>query len=189
MYGQSLAFALRICLSSSGTVGSSFFGLGLFSGFGSFVVDLGFGCSGSRTVGTGEFSVYAGGGQTVFVVARTVAQVSFEFVILVGEFHTLGKGGSAFKVRHRHFENGVLHTFYASTGLQSALEFGAFDFVHTEACSSRSAFSNVCRIDVPSCIGFTRKDDVDGGRINALVLHAKVDLCLYGIEHRYQHQE
>ena len=51
LYGQSLAFALRICLSSSGTVGSSFFGLGLFSGFGSFVVGLGFGCSGSRTVG------------------------------------------------------------------------------------------------------------------------------------------
>ena len=118
---------------SLGSVGSSFCSCGFCSS-----------CfSGSRCVAgsfSGKREVYAGRRQAVFIVACTVFQIAYYFIVTSSQFDFLYECSLLFEIADFHFEDRVHFFDFLSARHQLSYYFGTFYLIDIECCRDRATF-------------------------------------------------
>ena len=84
-----------------------------------------------------------------------------------------------FIISNGHLEYRVLHGLGTRPPFQSALQFGTFNLVNAKSGTSGSALTYISRIDVPTWLSGSCKDDIYGGRVHTLILHGETYLRLH----------
>ena len=101
---------------------------------------------------TGKIKIYACRRKTVFVITRSVFQISLYAIIFFCYFYFLDKSCLIGKISHSHSENRVHHVYLLTFWKKFTYNLGALYFIHVKCSRNRTSVFQFCRIDMPSFV-------------------------------------
>ena len=126
--------------------------------------------------------------QAVLVVASTVFQITFHYIVATRKPYLLGKPGISFKITHLHREDWIHIFHFSCTGSKFADQLGSLNLIYIKCSGSRSSVFQSCRIHVPSGINRTRKHNFGFGSRKFFPFGFELYRILHLCKHRQAEQ-